>query len=351
MSVSFALLALSQVSSLHAQHVQSAARLPGPPRIIALGDHRPNQLAVDSAGKVTMACSAAHSSGAVVRLDRSGRLRSTGLSGSALAISGDGRFLAGSWPGSSGYGEGLWWEVEPATLAVLGVHEVAPGDASSSLGGVENTPLGLVLVGSHFGGPIDLRPPASASVLPGLEPWNLGAADALSADGRIYAGSSYGLPACWVDRVPEALHNPSGFQGSASVSRDGANFAGVVSDGGNRPVVWLARDGRVQRRLLGPAGAPLKGAAHGVLDSELVFGTGRRGPQESQEFGWIWHPDLGSDAVLPIEEWLARWNLPGVVVELVADVVEAGTSYHFALQGGPTGTFTTENWYAETPRI
>jgi hypothetical protein len=231
---------------------------------------------------------------------------------------------------------------------VLESHEIAPGDASSILGGVENTPLGLVLVGSHFGEPIDIRPPASWAELPGLQPLNIGDVLAVSADGTTYAGSSYGLPARWVDRVPEALHNPLNEQGAASLSRNGANFAGVSA---GRPVVWLARDGLLQRHLLAPTGAAMNGEAHGVLDCELVFGEGRRGPQGNEKFGWIWHPDLGSDAVIPIEQWLAQRGLPPLVVERVSAAEATGSSYHFGLQGGQTGIFTTENWYAETPRF
>lgn len=69
------------------------------------------------------------------------------------------------------------------------------------------------------------------------------------------------------------------------------------------------------------------------------------------KFGWLWHPDLETDSVIRVDQWLAFWRLPPVEVWSVQDVQVSGGSYHLALLGGPTGIFTTENWYAQTPQL
>jgi hypothetical protein len=313
------------------------------PRLVELGGNQPNRIAIDAAGVARIACvRPLELGGGLLRVPRYGSLQSepTLLYAWPQAISTDGRFLCGGHIGSvSGYFEEIWWDVES-----LHPNLIHPGE-TGVLTGIENTPQGLVIVGSHGGMAIDIRPPAAWSYLPVLAP-GASSATSVSADGSVYAGESGGKAVRWVNRVPEALDAPSEITSSArGVSRNGMNFAG---SGAGRPVVWLAQDGGSMRTLRDHDGELFAGESLGVHDSGLAFGTGSR---DGASFGWLWHPDLGTDSVIRIEQWLARWRLGPVVVESVRDVQVSRDAYNFALQGGYTGPFTIENWYAETPRL
>lgn len=330
-------LVTSAAPAVHQAQRARRASLPGV-RAVSLGMRAPYQLAVDPTGIVHVSCAP----GGVARIDLTGAMQFSEIhwETAALSITTDGNFVAGRSPGFFGYQQATWWSTQPVGWSG---HFPGPGIAY----GIENIPGGPVVVGSDWGEPADVRPGSGFQILPTPPTWPVGAATGISTDGSTYSGwlqSDTFSPlraVRWVDRAPEFLDDPLGMSMAHGVSPDGGSFAGEAFDGTLwNPAVWLAAEGRVQRILRDPAGLPFDGTALGVLDGGFAFGVSDLAPK----FGWIWHPGLGTSAVMRIDTWLALAGLPALHVESVQDVVRAGNSYHLALLGG----LAYQSWYVQT---